>query len=94
MALYEISYLNFVTAGPATIVELNRKARYISMNILCEGSQEASRKTYRKIGLEIGKNFNFANWHQILSWKEDNFDNIAKEFQEFRHLEKKNESDV
>ena len=33
MALYEESYLNFASAGPAAIAKLNRKVRYINMNM-------------------------------------------------------------
>ena len=50
MALYEESYLNFVSAGPASIAQLNRKVRYISMiniilttgeyNVICDVNED------------------------------------------------------
>lgn len=92
MALYENSYLNFVTSGPAAIAKLNRKVRYIDMHPIIEESQEASKKNFEKMGLEVGENYNFSNWYQILSWKDDNFKNITKEFQDFLLIEKKSVS--
>ena len=92
MALYEDSYLNFVSAGVSAIAHLNRKIRYISMNMIVEGSQQAEIKHYKKMGFKIGQNYDFAKWYQVLCWKEDSFDNITQEFQKFLALEKKNKS--
>ena len=62
------------------------------MNMLVEGSQQASIKNFKKMGYKIGQNYHFAKWYQVLSYKEDSFDNITQEFQEFLALEKKNKS--
>lgn len=94
MSVYENSYLNFVTAGPASIAQLNRTVKYISMNMLSEGSQQASLKNFKKMGLEIGANFKFSKWYQILSFKQDNYENILQEFKKFLLLEKENEYDL
>jgi len=94
VAVYENAYLNFVTAGPASVAQLNRTVKYVSMNMLSEGSQQASLKNFKKMGLEIGENFKFSKWYQVLSFKEDNYENILQEFNNFLLLEKKNEYDV
>ena len=44
------------------------------------------------MGFKIGQNYDFAKWYQVLFWKEDSFDNLTQEFQEFLALEKKNKS--
>ena len=92
LALYEESYLSFVIGGPASIAQLNRKVRYISMINIIEGSPLSSRKIFKKMEMKIGENFDFAKWYQVLSWKKDSFDNITQEFQGFLALEKKNKS--
>ena len=46
------------------------------------------------MGLEIGANFKFSKWYQILSFKQDNYENILQEFKKFLLLEKENEYDL
>jgi hypothetical protein len=84
MAIYEEAFLNFVKDGPATIAQLNKKVRFISMQFPIEKSQGSSRKAYSKNAIKIGKRrFNFFKELQIISWEMDTFDKISKEFDEF-----------
>ena len=88
VALYEVAYLNYVSAGPASVAQLNKKARYISMNLIVDGSLQAKKDVFETYGLQVEKDkrYAFAGKHQILSWKEDVFENIVEEFNEFKKL--------
>jgi len=87
MALYEEAFVNFVSAGPGTIAQLNKKVRYINMEMYSEGSLEASLEVFEEYGLELGqRRYPFAGQYQLISWKEGIFENILSEFNEFEKL--------
>jgi hypothetical protein len=86
IALYEEADVNFFTpAGPAAVANLNRNAASIVMKYFVQGSMFTSAETFSKAGVSIGqKTFDlFEDHFQILSWKDDTFENICEEFNRF-----------
>ena len=85
IALYEESYLNFfVPSGPGALAQLNKRVSYICMKMHAINSLWASKEMYKDRGIEFGmRKYSFANNNQILSWKEDFFENICEEFYGF-----------
>ena len=88
MALYEKAYLNFISAGPATIAVLSRTVRYIVRYAIVEDSLLATKKIYESMDMPIGqKKYTFSRKNQLLSWQEDVFENIHQEFCDFQSSE-------
>ena len=85
MALYEESKLNFfVSSGPASIAQLNKKIRYICMKIIVPESLQATEDLLEDRGMRIGqRKYDFAEEYQVLSWGEDSVENILDEFHRF-----------
>jgi hypothetical protein len=86
IALYEGAVLNFSTPnGPLAIAQLNRNAASISMKTLVQGSMHASVESITNTGISVGqKTYGFFEDHfQVLSWKDDTFENICEEFNRF-----------
>jgi hypothetical protein len=86
MALYEEADLNFSRPnGPLAIAQLNRNVASIIMNTLIQGSINASAESITKLGVSLGqKTYGFFEDHfQLLSWKDDTFENIHEEFNIF-----------
>ena len=86
MALYEGVDLNFFTSnGPASIAQLNRNAASIIMKHVVSGSVHSTIEVNKKLGIREGqKTYDFFEDHfQILSWKDDTFENIIEEFNKY-----------
>jgi hypothetical protein len=88
MALYEGVYLNFFTSnGTVSIATLNKNAASIVMKHVTPGSMQANFEVYKKNGLEFGIDqqtyYLFEGHFQILSCKDDTFENIREEFNKF-----------
>jgi hypothetical protein len=85
IALYEKSYLNFfVPSGPGALAQLNKRVSYICMKMNAMNSLWASKEMYKDRGIEFGmRKYSFASNNQVLSWKEDLFENICEEFYDF-----------
>ena len=86
MALYEEVDLNFFTvSGTAAIAVLNRNVSSIMMKTLVPDSMHASVKTFSDVGVSLGqKTYDlFEDHFQVLSWKDDTFENIREEFNKF-----------
>jgi hypothetical protein len=85
MALIEEAYLNFfVSAGPVCLAVFSKKARCVVIVPLAEDSECATREFYENRGVRIGqRKYDFGEDFQVLSWKEDTFENIREEFNEF-----------
>jgi hypothetical protein len=87
VALYEVSYLNFVSHGPASVAQLNRKSSCISMKLIVNDSLQANEDIYKGYGMNVGdRGYVFAGRYQLLSWKDDELNNIVDEFNSFNKL--------
>lgn len=84
MALYEMAFLNFsVSGGAGAIMIYNPTCRFIYMNMHPKGSSVATDDAYKLLGFESHekeKLWEFTTARQIISFKEDTFFNIKKEF--------------
>jgi hypothetical protein len=86
MALYEKADLNFTTCnGPVAIAQLNKNAAVINMKVVTPGSMHAIAEVYKERGISVGqKTYGlFDDHYQVLSWKDDTFENICEEFNRF-----------
>jgi hypothetical protein len=86
MALYEEADLNlFSPNGTASIAQLNRNVASITTKFVTPNSSDANVEINLQRGVSEGQNtYDFFDDHfQVLSWKEDTFENILKEFNRF-----------
>lgn len=86
MALYEQAFVNFFYSnGTSAIGSLNKKIRLIAMCPVIEDSIHFRSDVVDSFGLDSGqRRYNFAEKHQLLSWKQDMFENIRDDFLAFR----------
>lgn len=86
IALNELAFVNlFYINGTAAISTLNKKSRYILFNPIIEESIHSNSATINEYGLTKGqRRYDFAEPHQLFSWKLDSFENIQEEFREFQ----------
>jgi hypothetical protein len=90
-ALYERALINFfVPNGPTALALLNRQANYVLTKLLVPESRDSNAEALAGRGTEIGKRSYFdvpTDRYQVLSWRDDAFDEILHEFELFeRHF--------
>jgi len=85
MALNELAFVNlFYYNGPASLCILSKKPRSVVFFPVLDESLHANSATIKQFGLTNGqRRYDFAEPHQLLSWKLDSFENIQEEFREF-----------
>ena len=76
LALYERAFVSlFYSSGVAALCSLSSHARYIAFYPVIEESLQAKAETYERYGLVSGqRRYDFAQDHQLLSWKRDSFE--------------------
>ena len=84
MALYESSYINMgVANGSICILLHSPDSNVIVMNCMPENSVVGSSKEYIKVGHTPGEQWKFLTSKQKMSFDEDVYANIVKEFEEY-----------
>jgi hypothetical protein len=82
-AIYESAKLNIaVSSGPASLLQLNSKSKFIISNYIHESVAPAKEEFFLMKGFEINKKPYFLSNNQKWVWKKDNFENLIDAYKD------------